>query len=73
MSIWSITYKQFFLFILVYTCILLRGKPASETPIRIAVIGDAGATDASMLSIAHITQRVVDRSIDFLLHDGDIG
>eukprot|EP01147_Barroeca_monosierra_P000147 gene147-3538_t len=50
-----------------------RGKPASETPIRIAVIGDAGATDASMLSIAHITQRVVDRSIDFLLHDGDIG
>ncbi|EGD76959.1 hypothetical protein PTSG_07301 [Salpingoeca rosetta] len=50
-----------------------RTAPAATTPLTVAMIGDAGATDASMLSLAHITQRVVDKSIDFLFHDGDIG
>lgn len=39
----------------------------------VAVLGDAGATDASMLTYMHLAAMGQESLIDFVLHDGDIG
>eukprot|EP00055_Hartaetosiga_balthica_P006583 m.20928 g.20928 ORF g.20928 m.20928 type:complete len:524 (+) comp5301_c0_seq1:70-1641(+) len=52
---------------------ITRTAPSSDHATRVAVIGDAGATDASMLTLAYITQLTHQGKIDFLFHDGDIG
>ena len=53
-----------------YTC----SKPHTpDTPTTVAVLGDAGATDASMLTYMHLANMGQANAIDFVLHDGDIG
>eukprot|EP00019_Armaparvus_languidus_P004067 CAMPEP_0168602518 /NCGR_PEP_ID=MMETSP0420-20121227/14150_1 /TAXON_ID=498008 /ORGANISM="Pessonella sp." /LENGTH=468 /DNA_ID=CAMNT_0008641261 /DNA_START=167 /DNA_END=1573 /DNA_ORIENTATION=- len=43
----------------------------ANRPLRIAVIGDMGASNASDGTVARLTKSANDRSIDFILHDGD--
>jgi len=50
-----------------------RKVPSASMATTVAIVGDAGGDDASMLTYFQLTRLVMDHKIDFLIHNGDIG